>query len=446
MKKIAIVGNSLMSIAAIEEIRSVDQESKITLFCPEGILPYDRVRLPSVLSEQISLEDIYCKAQSYFDEKRVNVVLNKKIVKVHPKRKRVVFEDKEQEPFDVLMIEDSGSFEPSGAKSAKKQGVFTLYAVSDIEEISKAAPLCDVIVIQPNNLLMLEAAVYLRKFNKEVIVVCSDDSLLSSVVGKSAGDFLAKRLREFGIRVILNNAIAEVLGESEAKAIRLKTGKVLESQVIILGEVKKNLLLLSIDETLVERNDFYTKFEDIFINSAIEILSKEQAVEDVKASDLSLGDKGKMVGAAVTGHQQSYQQAFKKVIFSLGDLKGCVLGSLENENAIEYERIDRPSKTYKKIFVADNVITGAVLINLDQEVAQIEDVVKNKINISQLSSHVLELDQSNEPAQQNSFQSNSLLETEQIPAVDKQQNPVDMVASSDISEVRIEDSAPSAEY
>ncbi len=79
--------------------------------------------MPSVLSEQISLEDIYCKAQSYFDEKRVNVVLNKKIVKVHPKRKRVVFEDKEQEPFDVLMIEDSGSFEPSGAKSAKKQGV-----------------------------------------------------------------------------------------------------------------------------------------------------------------------------------------------------------------------------------------------------------------------------------------------------------------------------------
>ncbi|MDD3375683.1 MAG: FAD-dependent oxidoreductase [Candidatus Omnitrophica bacterium] len=446
MKRIVIIGNSLMSIAAIEEIRSVDQESEIVLFCPEGVLPYDRSCVSSILSEKLSSEDAYCKPASYFSEKRINIVLDKKIVKVHPKRKRIIFEDKNQESFDTLVIEDSGLLEVVDVEGAKKQGVFSLSTVSDAEKISKAAGLCDVVIIQPTSLSTLEAAVYLKNLNKEVIVVCPEESLLSSIVGKGAGDFLANYLKEIGIRIILNNALVEVLGEGEAKAIRLKTGKVLESQLVILEKTRKELFFFSVDENLAEQNSFYTKVGDIFIDSSFEILSKGQSAEDSDISNLSLDEKGKMIGAAIADHRQSYQQPFKKVIFSLGDLSGCVLGSLENESAVEYEQIDRVNRTYKKIFVADDRVAGAVLINFAQEVVQAEDIIKNKINISQLSGHALELKKNNEHCECNPFQSNSTPEVERVSVVSSQQNFADVADSHNIPEAQTEDGVYSADH
>ena len=43
MSKILIIGNSLATIKAIEELRRNDQTSDINLLCSEGLLPYDRL-------------------------------------------------------------------------------------------------------------------------------------------------------------------------------------------------------------------------------------------------------------------------------------------------------------------------------------------------------------------------------------------------------------------
>ncbi len=423
MKKIVLIGNSFMSIAAIEEIRAYDTESEIVLFCPENILPYDRERLPLILNNTFSIKDIYCQQKNYFDEKNVRVILDKKIIKIHPKRKRLIFDNKEQESFDVLIIEDSGSVEPADVKGAKKQGVFLLHQAEEVDQVLKAESLSDVIIIQPQSLAMLQIAICLKKSNKEVIVVSQDNSLFSDSISLGAADFLEKHLKSLGIRVITNNAIVEVLGESEAKAVRLKTGKVLESQLVILEKAKKSLSLFSLDETLAERNNFYTKFEDIFIDSDVEISNKEKDSEEFLRESIASYEKGKMIASAILGSDQIYKKSFNKKDLMFDSLRMVVLGDLGLKDAIEYEEIDRLKQSYRKIFILDDVIKGVVLINSDCELLKIEGMIKNEINISQLTGHVLRLNYSVESAIVENVNCNL---TEQIQEpIDSKDNPLE---------------------
>ena len=55
----------------------------------------------------------------------------------------------------------------------------------------------------------------------------SDDELLSVVIDA---------ISEKGIQIYRNTAISEILGDGDAKAVRLNSGKVLASQLVVIHE------------------------------------------------------------------------------------------------------------------------------------------------------------------------------------------------------------------
>ncbi|MCX5681576.1 MAG: hypothetical protein NT079_04795 [Candidatus Omnitrophica bacterium] len=84
----SIIGNSFLSVKIAEEIRKADSEAEIILFCPEGVLPYHRYLLSSVLLGA-KVDQMICAPEDFYALNRIKLVVDKKIAKVHPKRKRV---------------------------------------------------------------------------------------------------------------------------------------------------------------------------------------------------------------------------------------------------------------------------------------------------------------------------------------------------------------------
>ena len=200
----AIIGNSQVSVSVAEEVRRADPEAEISLFCPEGVLPYQRHLLPSLLSDT-KVDEIACRAQEFYAENRIKVILDKKIAKVHPRRKRILTEDKEQFVFDILVIEDGGDFSFGDLKGAQKQGVFHLKTAKDAERLLAYLGLAEIAVVEVDHVAALQAAQQLRQLNKEVIVVVPSSHLLSDILDKDVADHLVEQLQKTGIRFIFNN-------------------------------------------------------------------------------------------------------------------------------------------------------------------------------------------------------------------------------------------------
>ncbi len=242
MKKIAVVGSGIAGVRAVEEIRLRDKESEIVIFCEEGCLPYQPHLFGDLLSKAIREENLFYKAPEFYKSQNIRLVTDKKIQRVDLKKKRITTEDKEQHSFDVLLINTTAAAARE-IKGVNKKGVFSLRKLADLKDAVSILHLIETVVIDGSSALGVSIACGFKKRNKDVVLVAPSAFILPHLVDKESASSIEKHLEENQIRVIRDNAITEILGEGDVKALRLKSGKVLAAQAVILDNQKPDLRL-----------------------------------------------------------------------------------------------------------------------------------------------------------------------------------------------------------
>ncbi|MDP8266082.1 MAG: FAD-dependent oxidoreductase [Candidatus Aceula meridiana] len=392
MGKIVLIGNTQLVVEAIEEIRFHDRESEITLFCPEGILPYDASRLNAFLEKEISEDELSYKPFDFYTQENVNLVLDKKIIKVYTKRKRVVTAEKEQIPFDVLILEDKGTIRFADIKGTQKKGVFHLKTFADVKDFVESFSLVDVIAVEADSLSLVKAACALQAANKEVILVSSTNYLLPKSLDRHTAQALSEFLEEKGIRLVMNSSIVEVLGDAEVKAIRLKNGKVLESQIVVLAGAYRDLTLFEKQEDMpIESAPTHTKIGEMFLFEELKESDSAEKGDDFEDILLNSNEHGRVVGAAAIGQVRDFKRPLREVSLKVFDAALFLAGQTKQQGGcIEYLKSDASTKTYKKVFVKDNLVVGAALINCVQQQDEFKRYIEERIDIRSLSNHILE--------------------------------------------------------
>jgi NAD(P)H-nitrite reductase large subunit len=377
----AIIGNSLLSVKVAEEIRKADQEAELSLFCPEGVLPYHRHLLTALLLDK-KIHELACVPEDFYTTNRIKIVLDKKIAKVHPKRKRILTEDKEQIPFDVLVIEDGGAVVFPDIKGAQKQGVFHLKTSKDAEDLVAYLGLLEIAIVEVNNIVALQVAYHLRKLNKEVIAVVPSGHLLADLMDKDVADYLVEQLQKAGMRFIFNNEIVEILGDADVKAIRLKTGKVLESQFVFLSQADKSLDLLNTDDLSKEETDYCIKHEDVYCLKDLKKVLDRSLWEDFLINQYALEVQAKNIVATLLHQEPVVIAAPAERCFDLGDISVSLLGACKKEdNMTAYMKVDYKVNAYKKVFIQEGIVKGAALVNAQSDRVSLLNLIIEKVNV-----------------------------------------------------------------
>ena len=377
-----LIGNSLVSVKIAEELRQADPEGEITLFCPEGVLPYQRHLLPSLLVDP-KTDKIACASEDFYKANRIQVVTDKKIAKVHPKRKRILTEDKEHIPFDVLFLEHKGAPVFSDLKGSQKQGVFHLKTFSDAQKLSAYLGLCETATIEIHDIAALQAACHLHKLNKNVIALVPGGHLLSDLIDKDVADHLTEQLQRSGMRFIFNNAIVEVLGDSEVKAIRLKTGKVLESQLVLLAPAGHGSELLNTEELSKEETDHCLRYEDVYCAKDLKAVLDRFVWDDALIDQYALTAHAKNIVASFLHREPTAITAPAERSVIIGEESLCLLGSCKKEEAaVAYMKADYAKNMYAKVFVQDGIVKGAALINAPAARDGLLGLIRAKANIA----------------------------------------------------------------
>jgi nitrite reductase (NADH) large subunit len=187
--------------------------------------------------------------------------------------------------------------------------------------------------------------------------------------------WLTGLIEETGIRLMQENTITEILGDKEVKAIRSGEGKVFSTQVILFGEMNEDLRLfadtgLQMDKKINVDLRFKTNIESIYaVDQVCKQNSYQQMVltEPVTPPEV-IEDQAKVVAAAIAGQEQESSSLVLTWEIEIKGLTLTFIGQTElNEGRSLRRTFNQESGKYTGIYLENNCVVGAVLVNTQDE-------------------------------------------------------------------------------
>ncbi len=311
MKKIVFLGNSLAAVKAIEEIRRGDQESRLTIVSKNQDWPCRRNLFVPYLAKELKEFDVLAQPADFYKKNNVQLLFDKKIARIDFKKNRLMTEEKENIEFDVLVITDVQIARFPDIKGIQKTNVFGFRSWGDIKAIGDLLPIIETVAVEGSDLSSLLLVCAFKKRQREVIWVVPDHQICPQTLSSEQAQAIGKLLEGKGVHLIPGTSIKEILGDVEAKAVRLPSGKVLAAQAVIFTQPKSDFRLLqngplTLGRAIAVNDQLKTNLENIFaVDDVCELFSSPEC-DAYEFQTTHVPEQGRVVGLNILGQTTSY--------------------------------------------------------------------------------------------------------------------------------------------
>jgi NAD(P)H-nitrite reductase large subunit len=398
MKHIAIVGNSAAAISAIEAIRSRDRDSKISVISDEEYPAYCRCLISSLVAGDISEAKIGLRGADFYQQNKVDLVLGKKVVRLDPKKRCITLEDSTKIDFDLSLIASGAKPKIPDIKGITKKGVSGFRTFNDAKEIIAIANFAHAACILGGGLIGLKAAYALHKRGLRVKVIVKSKHVLSQMLDENGASLIGHHLESHGLEILRGSDATELIGNGQVKAAKLDSGKVIESEIVIVGKgVDPNI-------ALVKGTYIATNF-GILTNEYLETNARGiYAAGDVaECFDLVRGapyinalwpnavEQGRVAGLNIAGERVAYPGS---VAMNSVDFFGLAVISMglkkEDEQCEVLQILDKKAPVYKKFIIKENKLKGFVGVGKINNSGVFLKLMRENIDISTIKQELLE--------------------------------------------------------
>ncbi|MGV9205758.1 MAG: NAD(P)/FAD-dependent oxidoreductase [Promethearchaeia archaeon] len=238
--KVIIIGNGVGGTFAAQNIRRQDKGAKIVLYSKEQYPYYTRIKLPELISEKLTIEDLIIYDKHWHKQKSIDLHLNSTVREIHPEDHQILLEGQDEPvSYDKLVVA-TGS-DPNippirNAKEMQGKGLFTLRNIQDaltIREFINRDGIKEAIIIG-GGLLGLELSKQIKACGLNTTVVEFFPRLLPKQLDVDCGGFLRQQIEDMGINVVLDAKTEEILGSDSVEGIKLKNGSHYDANVIMV--------------------------------------------------------------------------------------------------------------------------------------------------------------------------------------------------------------------
>lgn len=386
MKKIVILGNSIAAIKAMELIKLQAAEVQVTLLPLDDHLIVDKQRYVEMVQKQLKPKQIYYKSKDFYESQNIKIVNDKKVTRVNVSRKKIHFEDRSQLDFEILILCDTPDHRFGDIKGTNKSGVFGFHKVKDLEQISTLAALNDTVTIEGDQWWTLELALLLAAKKKEVVLSISSNHPLIQGTSDEYWHWLSTSFHEKGISLLINNPITEVLGESDLKAVRVRSGKVFATELVILEKTHMDTRVFS--ETLEISQDsivvdefFQSNIDGVFAIDGAALRSRELWSHYGPKNEF-IDLQSRILASVLMGKKENYEapvpvmtirsEAFS--LFSIGQVA-------ERRGVRSTYKYDSRQGRFIRIFEKEGRVIGIITLNLEVDPEQLIRLIMEKRGI-----------------------------------------------------------------
>lgn len=233
---IVIVGAGHGGAQAAIALRQAKFEGTIAIVGDEPELPYERPPLSKeYFSGEKTFERILIRPATFWAERNIEMLLNRRVVSVDPVAHRLATEDGATIGYGQLIWAAGGSPRRIGCAGNDLIGVHTVRTRTDADRMRAELNGVEQAVVIGGGYIGLEAAAVLAKFGKKVVLLEALDRVLARVAGEPLSRFYEAEHRAHGVDVRLNAAVDCIEGERRVSGVRMQDGTVIPAQMVIVG-------------------------------------------------------------------------------------------------------------------------------------------------------------------------------------------------------------------
>lgn len=369
MKKLVILGGSVAALRAVEVLRDRDRlPGHVVMLLSEKNTIADRSRYTEAIIRQLKPRQICYRNEESIISGGVDIVSDKTATRVNVTRKKIHFNDRSQMDYDTLIIADTPTHKLDGIAGFKKEGVFGYVDPSHMSQISTLAALNDTIAIQSDHWWGVSLALLLGQKEKDIVLSLSKKHPMLRNTDENYRDRLCAILKNFGITLLIDNEIEEILGDSDVKAIKTRSGKVFASQLVVLDQSIPDLRLLSegieIDANhIVVNEQYHTNLPDVFAVDHVAQLSARLYQSYGPLTEL-LEYQGQVIADLISEYEEMPEKPSPRLEAGRDDFPIIAAGYLMEGRSISSRLwTDWREGRLLKFFTQDDKIVGILAVN-----------------------------------------------------------------------------------
>ncbi len=384
-KKLVMIGNGMAGLRTIEEILERDDERfDITIIGKEPYPNYNRIMLSNILQNKMSVEETIMNSYDWYDEHNIQLINNDPAIKIDRNNQKVMTESGIEVDYDQCIFATGSKAFVLPIQGSDFPSVIGWRTIDDTKRMMEIAKSKKHAIVIGGGLLGLECARGLLDQGMEVTVIHLAEWLMEMQLDAKAGQMLKADLEKQGMNFELQANTKEILGEEDVEAVRLADGRVLEADLVVMAvgirpytELAKQSDL-EVNRGIVVNNMMQTSDPNIY---AVGECAEHQG--KVYGLVAPLYEQGKVLADYLTDNDtEGYKGS---TTFTSLKVSGCDLYSagqiVESPEIKGIEIFNSVDNNYKKVFLKDGEVVGAVLYGNTDDGSRFYNMMKKHESI-----------------------------------------------------------------
>lgn len=372
MKKVVIIGGVAGGASCAARLRRLDEEANIILLERGKYISYANCGLPYHVGDVIKSRDalILQTPEAMQKKFKVDVRVQNEVVSIDRDKKVIIVKRLEtgeiyEEAYDTLVIATGSSPVRPPIPGIESSRIQTLWTVPDTDRIHA--------LIQKQNIkkatvigggfIGLEMAENLRHAGIEVSLIEAMDQVMAPLDYEMA-QILHENILQNGVKLLLGDGVASFREENDRVTVTLKSGKAVETDLVILAigvrpnsELAKAAgLSLNVRGGIVVDDTLKTSDPSIYaVGDVIEVedfVSKERTMVPLAGP---ANKQGRIAANNIAGAQERYEGTQGTSVAKVFDLTAASTGS--NEKTLQKRGLTK-GKDYESIIITQNSHAG----------------------------------------------------------------------------------------
>lgn len=386
-EKLLVAGNGMAGIRAVEEVLACAKNRyDITAFGAEPRPSYSRLMLSPVLAGEKNFDEIVTHDRAWYAANGVELQSGVTVSAIHRQARILVTDDGRSFAYDKLILATGSNPFTLPIPGRDLPGVVTFRDAGDVETMLAAAKRGKRAVVIGGGLLGLEAACGLKQRGMDVSVVHLMADLMERQLDGESSSLLRREIEGRGIDVLCGAQTESLVGERRVKAVKLKDGRELAADLVVMTVgIRPNVSLgrdagLSVKCGIVVDGQMRTSDPHIF--AVGECAEHEGICHGLVAP---LYDMAAVLGRVLAGEEDSYRPAALATrlkvsgidVFSAGDFSG----GMDCEDIVLR---DPGRNIYRRLVLREDRLVGAVLYGDAADGGFFFDLIQNRTDIAPL--------------------------------------------------------------
>jgi NADPH-dependent 2,4-dienoyl-CoA reductase/sulfur reductase-like enzyme/nitrite reductase/ring-hydroxylating ferredoxin subunit len=230
--QIVIVGGGAAGFAAAEMLRRQEFRGNVVMLSEDTATPVDRPNLSKDYLAGSAPEDwLPLRPDNYYAENNIDLRLNTAVGSIDSTARNLITSGGEVIRYDRLLLATGADPVQLPIPGASQPHVHALRSLADCRAIIGSADGARRAIVIGASFIGMEVAASLRARNIEVHVVGLERLPMERVLGPQMGEFVRTLHEQHGVVFHLEDTVLAI----EDKRVSLKTGGVLEADLVVIG-------------------------------------------------------------------------------------------------------------------------------------------------------------------------------------------------------------------